>query len=410
MATRISSVCWLAVAAGALAAGGNFLAGCSRNSCGSIFEQTAPQLGAKLELIKNKGEVFIGKQKINELTERTQMMALNLKTCCIVLDGGKLSGDEFLKCKDSVASFERDVERISQSVDEAEQAKQSNQADVVAAKISELDQLLAQARNASDGLRTRVENLQAPATQPRQSERSAVGGQEQEPNNDAFQANVVRTGAAYTGAVTDPEDKDYLKFQLQSSVRDWVEIDLQNKSTTLRPNVAVFDADKNQIHSEYRATSGANLKFSFVANPGSDYYLEVTKFGGEGGQYQLTTKPLKSYDQFEPNDDLASAKPLKTGAAVEGNVMDKADEDWYRVSAVPGAGIKVALENLSDTLTPDIQIRDAQKNQIAHEYRTSGGANVEVVAKSQPGADYIVRVASFGGNAGKYRLKVDSVD
>lgn len=52
--------------------------------CEGIFQQSFMSLNTKLEIVKAKGEVVIGRQKIQDLTEQSQLLALNLKSCCIV--------------------------------------------------------------------------------------------------------------------------------------------------------------------------------------------------------------------------------------------------------------------------------------------------------------------------------------
>ena len=72
------------------------------NPCDDIFRQSVVSIGAKLDVVKAKGEVAIGSQKIQELDKSAHQMAVNLKTCCIVCRGRATR--EFLRCKEG---FER---------------------------------------------------------------------------------------------------------------------------------------------------------------------------------------------------------------------------------------------------------------------------------------------------------------
>ena len=67
-------------------------------SCDGIFEQTAPRLESSIELIKSKGAFALRREKIQELAEGAQKVGLHLKTCCLVLDGGKVNSGEFQQC------------------------------------------------------------------------------------------------------------------------------------------------------------------------------------------------------------------------------------------------------------------------------------------------------------------------
>jgi hypothetical protein len=54
-----------------------------RSSCDTIFEQTTMRVGGNVELIKSKGELFLGREKMQELAESSQKVALHLKACCV---------------------------------------------------------------------------------------------------------------------------------------------------------------------------------------------------------------------------------------------------------------------------------------------------------------------------------------
>ena len=68
------------------------------SGCDAVFEQTAPRLQADLEIIRNKGALAVGQEKIQELTESAQKVGMHLKTCCTVLQGGRLDPAQFQQC------------------------------------------------------------------------------------------------------------------------------------------------------------------------------------------------------------------------------------------------------------------------------------------------------------------------
>ncbi len=82
------------------------------NPCETIFRQTKLGLSTKIGFLKTEGELKIGREPLVELTERAQMAALNLKTCCTVLDAGKLDPEQFLQCKAKARAYEARVGEI----------------------------------------------------------------------------------------------------------------------------------------------------------------------------------------------------------------------------------------------------------------------------------------------------------
>jgi len=105
--------------------------------CEGIFQQSSVTLGTKLDVIKTKGEFAIGRQKIQDLTERSQETALNLKACCIVL--GKAGGD-FLRCKEGFDKYDAEIKKVATVVTEAEAARQEGKTAVVDEKVAEANE------------------------------------------------------------------------------------------------------------------------------------------------------------------------------------------------------------------------------------------------------------------------------
>jgi hypothetical protein len=124
--------------------------------CEDIFRQTRLILDSKLEPIKAKGTVLMEEAIISNLTERSEMMAMGLKTCCVALHGNKISSAEFLGCKETMRAYEARIEKVSQVLDEAQLAKRDENSELVAAKLEEAEKLVNSARLNSEALLTQI--------------------------------------------------------------------------------------------------------------------------------------------------------------------------------------------------------------------------------------------------------------
>ena len=82
---------------------------------------------------------------------------------------------------------------------------------------------------------------------------------------------------------------------------------------------------------------GASLRELISPPPNTTFYLHVEGIGGSSGAYTLTVVPLKAFDAYEPNDEITRATPLALGRAIDANIMDGDDTDFYSF-AVPAAG------------------------------------------------------------------------
>ena len=389
----------------------------TRNPCESIFEQATTNLGAKLEVIRAKGEVYIGRQKVQELSDKSQQMALNLKTCCIVLQGGKLDSGEFLQCKQEVAQHESRVTQVAAFLSQAQAAEAQGQKDVVRVKSDAASRIADQANSGAAGFMERVARLQVRAPAEATSatgSRSVAGGGEQEPNNTVLQFNEGELGAALNGEIAPAKDSDYYRFQYRDprKRRDIVAVHLENLSTTLQPALRLHNDDKSVARDWFAANApGADLGFSFSAEPDRAYFVAVgSQYGDSLGKYRLTVTPQKAGDSFEPNDDGFSATPLAVGKTLEANIMDGADVDWYRLSGVIAKAATARVENKSRGLQPVVRIHNADKS-VARDWTAANapGADLEVSFPAEPGKEYFVVVgARYGNSAGAYRLTLAS--
>lgn len=99
-----------------------------RPRCESIFEQTATNLHGNLDVIKSKGDLFVGREKVQELTEGSQKVALHLKTCCVAQQSGVMTSEQFQGCINGAKDYENKIQQVSTILGEAQSAKdQGNQ-------------------------------------------------------------------------------------------------------------------------------------------------------------------------------------------------------------------------------------------------------------------------------------------
>ena len=129
--------------------------------CEGIFQQSSVSLGTKLDIVKAKGEVVIGRQKIQDLTERSQQMALNLKSCCIVAGH---TTSEFLRCKEGFGRYEADISKVASSLTETVTARQLGNMAVANQKIAELTEDLKAVDASSQDFATQVKKIEQKAS------------------------------------------------------------------------------------------------------------------------------------------------------------------------------------------------------------------------------------------------------
>lgn len=432
----------LAVSVGAftlpvLAYFGHDLVRSELSPCESIFEQTAVSLSTKITFLKTEGEIQIGKQKLADLGERAQMTALNLKTCCTVLNEGKLDPEQFLQCKEKGRSYDTRIEelvalvRASVANKVTEKAAASNKSApairLATAGITGSIKSVAVPKNLSKLIEKKVEaaretskqfNLQIVQVRKEQAfnklevtapKNVEIAGQESEPNNDVLNTNVIELGKWVTAAVNAPKDLDYYVFTTPKLHRDWMRIEIQNRSTTLEPKVQLYNDKKAAAGGAKNTTAGGDLTYSFVAGPNAKYYLRVSNHYGESrGVYLLRVSPSKAYDAHEPNQDILKAKKVSAGSEVKAAIMDKYDVDYYVFENSGKKGkVTVKLQNRSTSLHPKLNIYGGNKVHMGERHSGTRGADLEHSFEAQPNSKYFVAVSDhYREGAGDYTLTI----
>lgn len=373
------------------------------SSCQGVFEQTAPRLEANIELIRNKGGFAVSQEKVQELTDGAQKVGLHLKTCCSVLEGGKLNPEQFQQCVERASAYEKHIAEVAQQVDTAATAQQQGNTAILQQQTSQIAQTLQSAASEVVALEQQITHL-APAAG---SAPGAGGGTEREPNDTKDSATELRINTRMNGGIARTDDSDYFKFTSGKPVRDRVIAKLENRSETLRPSITLFGPDKAQLQNVYNGTPGADAELAFTAEPGKQYFLRVDPYDTTGA-YTLSVAAQNAHDVFEPNDDPArhAPTPLAAGKSIDAGILDAQDDDWYVLKAAPGSTLRLRLENRSTTLRPSVIVYNAQRSQLHNPYDGTPGASLDFSFDTTPGMTYFFRVSPYDTH-GAYRLTVN---
>jgi hypothetical protein len=105
-----------------------------------------------------------------------------------------------------------------------------------------------------------------------------------EPNDDLLTPKPVRLGTDISGSVMDSGDHDW--FRVSGATGTMIKVTFENLSTTLRPNLKVYDRNKSNIVDRFDGTPGANLTFEVDIKQAGDFYVEVLPYS-TAGKYRL---------------------------------------------------------------------------------------------------------------------------
>lgn len=115
-----------------------------------------------------------------------------------------------------------------------------------------------------------------------------------EPNDDILSASSAKVGQDIVANIMDYKDSDWLHFS--GAPQKPLTVTLENLSTTLTPEVKIYNSSKSKVFETYDQTPGANLSIPLPAGAGTDFYVQVQSlFSGSAnisttGKYKLSVK------------------------------------------------------------------------------------------------------------------------
>ncbi len=109
-----------------------------------------------------------------------------------------------------------------------------------------------------------------------------------EPNDDILSAKKIALADPIEAGIMDKADVDY--FAITSGDKEGVlRASTLNRSTTLHPEIAVYDSNKALIGSNKNTTAGGNTSYDFKVQPNTTYHVRVRDYYSDGaGAYTLT--------------------------------------------------------------------------------------------------------------------------
>lgn len=108
-----------------------------------------------------------------------------------------------------------------------------------------------------------------------------------EPDDNIRQPAAIEIGREISANIMDEADADFYRFT-SAAKGGKILIHLENRSTTLRPGLNVFDHNKSALSGDANDTAGADLAYSLTTDPKAVYFLQVYGRSGSCGDYALT--------------------------------------------------------------------------------------------------------------------------
>jgi hypothetical protein len=229
---------------------------------------------------------------------------------------------------------------------------------------------------------------------------------EVEPNNSSINANLLALGKDVS-AEMGSGDSDFFRFIVPPVPRDHIAIEVETRSPTLELGMRMYDGEQRLALDHQPEGPGRHIAVHIAPRPNSTWFLEFWSTHGTSGDYTVRVSPMKAFDAYEPNDDIFAASRIQVGTAIQANIMDADDTDFYAFESPAGGTVTIDLQTRSSTLIPALTTFGTDKRNMGFgpDIRTPGQSLRHTMAV-EAHQTYYLQVWAQGGTAGEYSLTI----
>jgi hypothetical protein len=334
--------------------------------CASIFNQTTVSLEEKIKILREKGGALLGRDKIEKLSDQSDQIAADLKTCCILFHDNKIAFDEFLKCQDDFNQYERNIDRLAHLVGEAQVAKQQERYDLVNLRLSHIERNVRDLGVISDQFQAQMKSLMGRPSQEYQksvriAQKSVIA--ETEPNDSYNQGMEISSGILQ-GTLSAEDRQDYYRFELDPG--SILNLDFTAGDDSQNLKIALRNFEGNDLWNPAETSSGAVKSTRILLNnlSGGIYYAVV--YSGIG-PYKLDLFIETQNDAgsgTDAGDKITKALAIEPGSSFFGEIGAFDEEDWYRFDIPPGHILKLSFTPNASSEAMKFSLRNFERSEV----------------------------------------------
>lgn len=372
-----------------------------RNPCASIFDQTTVSLEQKIKILTEKGGAVLGPNQIQTLSDQSDRIAADLKTCCILFHDDRIAFDEFVKCQDDFRQYERNIDRLVHLLAETQAAKQQERYDLVNLRLGYIERSLKDLGVISEQLQADVKSLMEEESRelprPGQIAPKAVIA-ETEPN-DSYKQGMEIISGVLTGALSAKDRQDYFRFELEPGSILNLDFVAGDESENLQ--IALRNFEGNELWNSGETGSGDVKSTRIVLNnlSGGIYYAVV--YSGIGNyKLELYTETQNDAGSGTDSGDMISkALAIEANNSYSGEMGALDEEDWYRFDVPAGHILKLSFTPGADSEPMKFSLRSFERSEVWYSGVIAAGETLlkRVMMNNSSGGAYYLQAYDGGG-------------
>ncbi len=377
------------------------------NPCASIFGQTTVSIEEKIKILREKGDTLLGQGQIQKISDQSDQIAADLKTCCILFHDDKIAFEEFVKCQDDFGQYERNIDRLAHLVAETQAAKQQGRYDLVNLRINHIERSVRDLSVISDQFKAQMKSLMGRVSQENQksvqtAQKSVIT--ETEPN-DSYKQGVEISSGILTGTLSGEDRQDYFRFELGPGSILNLDFTAGDESEYLK--IALRDFDGNELWNSGETGAGAVKSTRMLLNNMSaGIYYAVVHSGI--GPYKLDLMIETQNDAglgADAGDKITKALAIEPGSSFFGEMGAFDEEDWYRFDVPAGHILKLSFTPNASSEAMKFSLRSFERSEVWYSGVVPAGEirPRRVMMNNSSGGTYYLQ-AYYG--SGRYEFEI----
>jgi hypothetical protein len=374
----------------------------SRSSpCADLFEQTVISLEHKINTLKAKGAPVLDAEQIKKLSDRSEQVAADLKSCCTLFNQGRIDFEVFLKCQDEFNQYAKSIDNIGRLADETAIAKQQKRYDLVNLSLSHLERKLIDLHQVADRFQQQIKTLDSPPDQEdnqplRVAPKSVID--EKEPNDSYKQGMEIPFGVL-NGVLTEQDRQDVFRFELDAG--DVLNLDFAPADGSENLKAALRNFAGNELWNSGQTAPGAAKSTRMMMNNSSGGIYYIVVFSGKG-PYRLDLSAETQNDAgsgADAGDNITSALHINPGLTYSGEMGGLDDSDWYRFDIPAGRVLNLSFTPDESAESMKFSLRNFERSEIWYSGEVAPGArsSKRVMMNNSSGGTYYLEAASGRG-------------
>jgi hypothetical protein len=185
-------------------------------------------------------------------------------------------------------------------------------------------------------------------------------GDDSEPNENLGRATLVDASSQWLASILPAGDQDWYRFRVDHP--GIVDVQIGQVPADLALHFRVFNGERG-LHLNWvnPLRAGADAEATVDLPAAGWYYLQIAAVeeSTRSADLYALTLAYQRADAHEPNNSFGMARPIGLGAAVQGSILPRGDQDWYMLELDAAGTLDIAVTDVPAALDVHVRVFDA---------------------------------------------------